>query len=58
MLQKVIRAGNSKAVTIPAEFIQAVGVKVGDKVKSEARLDQGQMVYTFSGVRQKGLWDR
>jgi len=58
MLQKVIRAGNSKAVTIPAEFIQAVGVKVGDKVKSEAKLDRGQMVYTFSGVRQKGLWDR
>lgn len=56
--QKVIRAGNSRAVTIPAAFIKAIGVKAGDKVKSETRLAKGQMIYTFFGVRQKGLWDR
>lgn len=58
MWQKVIRTGNSKAVTIPAGFIKTVGVKAGDKVKSEAKLETGQMIYTFFGVRQKGLWDR
>jgi len=58
MWQKIIRAGNSRAVTIPAAFAKAVGVKVGDKVKSETRLAKGQMIYTFFGVRQRGLWDR
>ena len=58
MMQKVIRAGNSRAVTIPANFIKSVGVKVGDKVKLEVKLETGQVIYTFSGVRQRRLWDQ
>lgn len=55
MWQKVIQTGNSKAVTIPAEFIRSVGIKVGDRVKSETRLDSGRVIYTFFGVRQMSL---
>lgn len=55
MLQKVIKAGNSKAVTIPADFVKAVGVKTGDTVKSKTSPETGQVTYTFSGVRQMSL---
>ncbi|MBI4035176.1 MAG: AbrB/MazE/SpoVT family DNA-binding domain-containing protein [Candidatus Chisholmbacteria bacterium] len=52
MLQKVIRVGNSRGVTIPADFVKAVGVKVGDQVKSVSYPETGRVVYTFSGVKQ------
>ena len=55
MLQKVIKAGNSKAVTIPADFVKAVGVKIGDTVKSKPSPETGQVTYTFSGARQMSL---
>ena len=55
MMQKVIKAGNSKAVTIPAEFSRMVGVSVGDMVKSASLPERGQVVYTFSGVRQLSI---
>lgn len=55
MWQKVIKAGNSKAVTIPAKFSQSVGIKLGDKVKSVSRPQSGQITYTFSGARQLSL---
>lgn len=32
MIQKIIKAGNSLAITIPKEFIKACGLKAGDKV--------------------------
>lgn len=55
MWQKVIRAGNSKAVTIPADFVRAVGVKPGDRVRSETHPESGKLTYTFWGARQLAL---
>lgn len=53
--QKVIKTGNSTAVTVPADFVKKVGIKIGDTVEVETRLETGQAVYTFSGVRQLAL---
>ena len=39
MLQKVIRVGNSYAVTIPRGFINEVKLKAGQKVRVEEDLD-------------------
>lgn len=55
MQQKVIKAGNSAAVTVPAEFVKTVGIKIGDMVKVEAFPEKGQITYTFSGVRQLAI---
>ncbi len=49
---KVIKAGNSTAVTVPADFVKKVGVKIGDTVEVETNLEEGHVIYTFSGVRQ------
>lgn len=50
--QKIIKTGNSLAVTIPAEFVKAVGVKAGRQVQVIAQPETGQMIYTFSGTKQ------
>ena len=55
MKQKVIRAGNSTAVTVPAEFVKMVGVKVGDTVSVRVHPDTGRVTYIFSGVHQLRL---
>lgn len=55
MRQKVIRAGNSSAVTVPAEFIKTVGAKIGDTVDVETSPEKGKVTYTFSGVRQLAI---
>ena len=52
---KVIKAGNSTAVTVPADFVKKVGVKIGDTVEVETNLEEGHVIYTFSGVRQLAL---
>lgn len=55
MIQKVIRAGNSTAVTVPANFVKKVGIKIGDVVSVKTNLESGKVTYTFSGVRQLAL---
>lgn len=55
MKQKVLKAGNSTAVTVPADFVKKVGIKVGDQVEVETDLEKGQVTYTFQGVRQLAL---
>lgn len=55
MKQKVIKAGNSKAVTIPSDFVHKVGIKAGDSVLVNTDLEKGKVIYTFSGVRQLAL---
>lgn len=58
MQQKVIRAGNSTAVTVPAEFVKSVGVKIGDMVEVRTFPERGKVNYTFSGARQLTLEPR
>lgn len=52
MAQKVIKAGNSAAVTLPAEFVRDCGIRVGDSVKVIMERDKGKIIYIFSGVKQ------
>ena len=57
MKHKVIRTGNSKAVVIPADFAQSVGVKIGDEVSLKPEPEKARIVYTFKGAKQlKLLW--
>lgn len=55
MKQKVIKAGNSTAVTVPAKFVKMVGVKVGDTIKVKTLPETGKVIYSFSGVHQLRL---
>jgi antitoxin component of MazEF toxin-antitoxin module len=50
--QKIIRTGNSLAVTIPSLFVQGVGVKPGQTVKVKPDLARGRVIYFFSGTKQ------
>ena len=50
--QKIIKTGNSLAVTIPSEFVKAVGVKAGRQVLVTTQPETGQVIYTFSGTKQ------
>jgi len=55
MKQKIMRSGGSLVVTVPADFVKAVGVKTGDKVEVTAIPQKGQVIYKFSGVAQLPL---
>lgn len=52
MKQKVMRVGNSLGVTIPSDFVKAAGIKAGDNTEVETRIENGQVVYKFSGIQQ------
>lgn len=55
MAQKVIKTGNSAAVTIPAKFVKDLGIRIGDPVKVRLEKDRGRIIYFFSGARQLPL---
>lgn len=55
MTQKVIKTGNSLAVTIPAELVGSIGIKAGDEVKLEVESENARITYLFSGVQQLPL---
>jgi len=52
MPQKVIKTGNSAAVTIPANFIKDLGIHIGDSVKVKLDPENNKIVYLFSGTKQ------
>jgi antitoxin component of MazEF toxin-antitoxin module len=52
MAQKVIKTGNSAAVTIPADFVKDLGIRVGDPVKVKLDPEKNKVVYSFSGTKQ------
>lgn len=52
MSQRVLKTGNSLAVTIPSKFVKALGVRRGDEVKIEKRIDKGSLTLHFKGVQQ------
>ncbi len=52
MLKKVIRSGNSLAVTIPAIFTKNEGIKAGDEVKISIDRSTKSITYTFLGDTQ------
>lgn len=55
MKQKIIKAGNSLAVTIPSSFVKTIGVKLGDEVAVETKPENGQLIYSFTGAQQLSL---
>ena len=53
--QKIIKTGNSLAVTIPSGFAKSVGVKPGQEVEVKVELESGKIICTFSGAKQLTL---
>lgn len=52
MPQRVLKTGNSLAVTIPSKFVKALGIKRGDPVRIEKRIDKGSITLHFQGAQQ------
>ena len=57
MRQKIIKAGNSLAVVVPAKFIKRLGIRKGDWVELKLQISRNKIIYTFSGVQQLSLED-
>ena len=55
MKQKVIKSGNSLAITIPSHFVNTVGVKLGAEVEVTTSPEEGKITIHFSGVKQLSL---
>jgi len=55
MKQKIMKSGGSLVVTVPADFVKAIGVKIGDEVEVKAIPDKGKVIYKFRGVTQLPL---
>ena len=55
MKQKVMKIGSSLGVTVPADFIKAIGIKQGDEVEVKKKIETGEMIYKFSGVQQLSI---
>ena len=52
MTQKIIRTGNSAAVTIPAEFVAALSLRIGDQVEAKMDYKRGTITFKFLNGRQ------
>jgi antitoxin component of MazEF toxin-antitoxin module len=55
MQQKVLKTGNSLAVTIPSQFAKIIGVKTGDNVVVKTDLQKSTLTFTFVGSGQLSL---
>lgn len=55
MLQKVIKTGNSLALTVPSDFAKALGIKAGQEVKTQFNISSGILKYSFPGASQLPL---
>ncbi|HBC73035.1 hypothetical protein A2379_00990 [Candidatus Amesbacteria bacterium RIFOXYB1_FULL_47_13] len=55
MQQKIIRTGNSIAVTIPAEFAKNLGLKSGGSVRVKTDSSRGTLTLIFHGTGQLTL---
>ena len=58
MRQKIIKTGNSLALTIPSKLVKQVGIKAGDRVESKIKAEIGTIEYTFIDMRQLPLSQR
>ena len=55
MTQKIIKTGNSAAVTIPVEFFDALGLRYGDRVEAKMDYRRGTVTFKFLNGRQLPL---
>lgn len=53
--QKIIRAGHSLAVTIPAHFVKQIGLQAGNQSLVELRPETNQLIITFPDASQLPL---
>jgi len=58
MAEKIIKTGNSAAVTLPAKFMRDLNLKIGDTVVVEIDYDKGEITLRFPGARQLPLASR
>jgi antitoxin component of MazEF toxin-antitoxin module len=54
-MHKIIRSGNSLAITIPAKFAKKLGIKAGDEVSCKTDPHRGKMIIAFKNIRQLSL---
>jgi len=47
MRRKIIRTGNSVAVTIPSGFVKEVGINIGDEAELEMDVQKSEMKVQF-----------
>lgn len=55
VIKRVVRTGNSLAVTVPAAFAKSAGIKSGDKVDVSVNMQAGTITYKFLSIRQLNL---
>jgi len=55
MLQKVIKVGNSVAITLPKDFLNNAGIKAGDSVHVDVDKSTDVMVVSTKENPLKGL---
>lgn len=48
MRQKVLKTGNSLAVTLPVDFVEKLGIKKGDTVRVVKKPEKGKISYIFN----------
>jgi len=53
--QKIIKTGNSAAVTIPSKILKSLNLQIGDKAEALMDLAKGAVTYTFPEIRQLRL---
>ncbi len=53
--QKIIKAGNSLAITVPSEIVKTFGLKPGDIVEVLRDFKDPQLLVKFSGSHQLSL---
>ncbi len=58
MTQKILKNGNSLAVTIPAKFAKILGLQPGSVVKTQVDMATGQVTYSFLSASQMSLLNK
>lgn len=48
MTQKILKVGNSYALTIPSSFVKELGLKAGDLLQIEANAGQNRLTVTHT----------
>ncbi len=56
--QKIIKTGNSAAVTIPSELLKSLNLQIGDRAEAKMDFEKGSVTYTFPNIRQLRLKEK
>lgn len=53
--QKILKTGHSAAVVVPAGFMRALSLKIGDRAEVKLSFEKGAITYRFPNSRQLRL---